>query len=273
MYLANGFNAREMYQCIGGWKEQEPGNKELDEFLFRATSADLNLIRMDVLSKVCINVYKANKHEFKIKDERIALWSPYIVQILAEFTPLVTNLRIMQNLIGRLAIKKQNPACSAPKSLNKAMKNLDNYGLSQNIIRIIRDYWNKNGSRLKDYRDLDNHYYTIAQHVALQVSPEEKLLIFLPDNPQQTSRHECTFEEEIEAFTYFRRAFFGLHNFAEKLASELGFKPTKLKENILPYPVETEAGVEKALALIIFNKSHFMEMGQTPDQKLYVRKW
>lgn len=274
MYLSQPFNERKMYQYVSGWKNsRKDQEKQLNEFLFRASSADLNLIRITVLSQTCIDIYIRHENEFRIKDNRVAFWSPFVTQILAEFNPLLSALRIMQDSIFVLAAHADNPRSSVPPSINKAMnKGLDKYNISENICEIITDYWNKNGLQLKRYRDLDTHYFMIAQHVLLQVIPEKNLLIFLPDDPAEQSRSNCTFDKEIEAFPYFRKAFFGVHNFAERLAKELGFKPSELKDNILMHPVQTQEGVDKTLLLTILSESNILELCQTTERKIYIYK-
>jgi len=109
--------------------------------------------------------------------------------------------------------------------------------------------------KIKNYRDMDQHYYAMIRRSYIQTSPEEKLLIFLPDNPEEKSTRSVTFRKELDAITYLNEAFFKFHDFAEETGKLFGFEA----ENINTIDVEGEFNVPKengnsTLALVILDK-------------------
>lgn len=127
-----------------------------------------------------------------------------------------------------MAAKEINPLCNPPKSINDAISNLDKYKLGDDFCDLVSKYWDTSGKCIKDYRDLDQHYYAMIQHTFLQIDPEEKILIFLPDKPLERGGGNAKFEKELDGIAYIKSAFLRFHDFAESVASVLGFEPAKL---------------------------------------------
>jgi hypothetical protein len=143
------------------------------------------------------------------------------------------------------------------------------------VCTLSEEYWTTSGESLKDYRDLDQHYFTLCKHVVLQWSPEERVLVFLPDNPDVTAESQLTFEREIDGLRYFIAAFDHLHRWAERIAIELGFKPKALPEELDTSGMgNLEEGVRQTLMLWFENSQTgaAIEMGQLEDRRLYFQK-
>ncbi len=142
MYIATLFNNQGVFQRIVDWKEKASGEEryDLDVLLFRATSAYMSLLRMNGLNELCIEQYHSLKSELTFVDDRIIFWSPTLIELLNEFSPFLSSLRIMQNLILPLAAKAQNLKVSIPPSLAEAMKKLNTYGFSEEICKIVEEY-------------------------------------------------------------------------------------------------------------------------------------
>jgi len=203
MHLTRIFNEYGLFRHMSGWKNKysEDGNTNvhlIKEFLFRASSAYLSINRMNVLSINCVNQYKRQKFRLKLNNERILFWSPTVIEILSEISPFLSTLRILQNDFFKLAARECNPNVGVPKSLNDAMKKgLTTYGFSDKLAKLFINYWDETGKQIKNYRDMDQHYYSMIKHSYIQTYPDEKLLIFLPDNPDNKSTTSVTFKKEL----------------------------------------------------------------------------
>jgi hypothetical protein len=149
MYLADRFNESGLFQNLGGLQEEikiDYKKEEIfKEFLFRASSAYLILWEMENLNQKCIKEYFKREDMLNVKSQRIAFWSPDLVELLNQITPFFTTMRILQNSILKLLSLKENLATTPPKSLNDAIGHLEKYGLRENISEIISNYWNNGG--------------------------------------------------------------------------------------------------------------------------------
>lgn len=180
---------------------------------------------MNTLNIECINQYKKQKFRLKLNNARLLFWSPTVIEILSEISPFLSTMRILQNDFFRLTAKECNPNVSIPKSLNDAIKKgLTTYGFSEELSKKFISYWDETGKQIKNYRDMDQHYYSMIKHSYIQTTPEENLLILLPDNPENKSATDVTFEKEIDAINYLKESFFRFHDFVEETATLLGFE-------------------------------------------------
>lgn len=281
MYLASIFNDNALFQYFGGWKKQKENNNNslFNEFLFRASSAYLSIQLMDKLSRSCIDQFERQTNRLEIKNQRIVFWSPTVSEILHEFSPFLSSMRVMQNIIFRLSANECNPNSEAPKSLHEAMKKgLNRYGMERGIEDLFVSYWNESGKLVKDYRDIDQHYYSIAKRCYIKTGPERRILFFLPDDPSNKSQKGVSFKHEIDAIDLFKLEFFRFHDFVENIALSLGFEKA-----IIDQPVEGEIWFgdkdeEKErmtliLAVLDIDTGLCVELGQQDDphtHKLYI---
>lgn len=237
-YLASAFNSAELFQHFGGWlkrnTDQGTNDTDISQFLFRATSAYINIINMYKLEQECLKQYHMQKSTLEfVAAQRMTFWSPTLVELMGEMSPFFSSLRIMQNSILRMAAKERKSNHAIPKSMKDVMKNLDKYDLGEDISDIAKQYWDSSGKLVRAYRNLDQHYYAMIHHTFLQTYPEECVLIFLPDDPLKQGKDDAAFKKEIDAIKYIRSAFSEFHNFADNIASTLGFEPLKLSHEVL----------------------------------------
>jgi len=157
MYIAKLFNQNTLFQGLGGWMDRiDPEQKhKIEAFLFRATSAYLNLYRMRTLSAMCVEQFQRQKDELTLRDEKIVFWSPTLVEFLNEWSPFMSAMGIMQNMILPLVAVTIGVRGSLPSSLADAMKKPNRYGIGEEASSILRQYWIEGGAELRDYRDID----------------------------------------------------------------------------------------------------------------------
>jgi hypothetical protein len=229
MYLADLLNGHSLFQSVSGLEAEPKENSEIPDFLFRATSALLHLERVQLLHRACLEEYGMFADELDVKRQRIVLGSPNVVRLVNEIPPMLNTLRIMQDMTLPLCARSGDMRCSVSSSLNDAVCGLHRYPFPERVKALTLQYWQRSGNLLKDYRDLDQHYRTIVNHVLLEVRPCPRLLILLPDNPAARREADFTFNEERNALEYLPRCFRELHDWVEAIARELGSRPVPLQ--------------------------------------------
>lgn len=274
MHYAELLNGRGLFKYFGGWvAECRPNEKKgIDEFLFRASSAVLALEEINCHERVCLENFRQIKSQLTLKRPRIFLWSPQLFQLFQQFTPFLSCMRFLQNMLLRMVARRLELKTSVPKSLSAAIPRIRSYGFPEKICALVEEYWSRSGESLKDYRDLDQHYFTLCNHVRLQWSPDERLFIFLPDNPGVKAESQLTFAKEINALPYFVSSFNHFHECVERISIEFAFKPKALQEELNTVGMDKlEDGVRQTLALWIDNAitGTALEIGQLEDRRLY----
>lgn len=251
MYLPELFNKNNLFQNFGGWLQSvyEVATSELNEklvvniesvtqefmkkiqshriLLFNATSVILHIQQMKILENKCIQEFHKVKNQLKLDENRLIFWSPSLIDLFSKFSPILSIIRIMQNLSLKLISKKMK--ISLPASMNNLIKNgREKYELPVNIWRIVKRYWSKSGKLVKDYRDIDQHHLALITHSFLEIKPNEKILVLLPDNPEIKNPLEFTYNKEIDAIRFFEHKFIEFNEYIEALAKEFGFRPTPI---------------------------------------------
>jgi hypothetical protein len=277
MYYASLITRKGLFAYFGGWSKQcrDDERAGIDEFLFRATSAVLALDEMHFHERCCLEDFRRHKPRLTLKRPRLVLWSPQLFQLFHHFSPFLSSLRFLQNMLLRMVARRLQLKTSVPKSLREAIPKIRSYGFPEEICKLMQDYWDTGGSRLKDYRDLDQHYFTLCKHVVLQWSPEERVLVFLPDDPTTTAEPRLTFEKELDALRYFVAAFNDFHQCVERVAISLGFKPTALDEQLdTTHLGNLDDGVRQTLGIWVEDCTTgvAIELGQTEDRRIYVQR-
>jgi hypothetical protein len=277
MHYAELLSGKGFFLYFGGWAAECRQNekRDIEEFLFRATSSVLALDEMHFHERVCLENFRQIKSQLTLKRPRLFFWSPQLFQLFHHFTPFLSSMRFLQNMLLRMVARRLELKTSIPKSLRDVIPRIRCYGFPEEICALSEEYWKTSGAGLKDYRDLDQHYFTLCKHVLLQCSPEERLLVFLPDNPGVTAASKLTFANEIDALRYFVSAFNDFHKFAERIAIKLRFKPKALQEELdTSGMAKLEDGVRQTLALWVENTQTgtVLEMGQLEDRRLYFNR-
>ena len=273
MYIATMLNQNNLFQHFGGWVSKPRNNEgnELQVFLFRATQCVISLLRLEYLKGICISQYQKQEQNLNIKTEKIVFWSPTFVEFLNEFSPFLSSLRIMQNLIIPIIGKSYGLKNSLPSSMNDAMKKIYTYGFDKFICDTLTEYWDSNGKDIRDYRDIDQHYHVLIKHSFMQIKPNENLLVLLPDNPKEKN---IRFDLKRNALPYFVDSFNNFHTTIEKIAFYMGFSSNPISQTVLLEQIgELTEGVKQTLALMIEDtiKCSGFEFGQTEDRRIYAQ--
>ncbi len=276
MYIASLFNQAGLFQHVGQWHSNSPyeEQRKVEEFLFRATSAYLHLLRMEALRDSCVRQYHQHKGELIGGNKRIVFWSPALVELINEVSPFISAVRIMQDMIVPLAAVGQKIKASVAFSLSDAINQLGKYGFQEEIRSAITAYWSKSGVDLRAYRHLDQHYYAIVEHSLLETEPEEKILVYLPDNPEARKHSDVTFALERNALPFCRGSFTELHNLIEDIAAKLGYPAGKVNQSFRmeQLGILKESG-KRTLAVVLQNVANYpgIEFMQMEDRSIAMR--
>ena len=101
---------------------------------------------------------------------------------------------------------------SLPHSLNDLIKNIETRkcAIPERISKIIMDYWNADGRRVKLYRDLAQHHAVISSDARLIITPSGQQFIYLvlPNNPEESKLQNLKYgDPKIDAFPYIFTSF------------------------------------------------------------------
>ncbi|MFX0077350.1 MAG: hypothetical protein ACFE96_18055 [Candidatus Hermodarchaeota archaeon] len=296
-YVADLFNINRLFQKFGGlhrsyqekimnllnrkvsktdqeFKALFIRQKDLDRLLFRSYSGLLKILKMKELEELCLQQYFKQKKSLTLCSEKINFWSPSYIQLVSEFNPFLSNLIIMQNKFLEIVTNEENPPNRPPLNLNTAIDKLDIYGFKSELVSAFKKYWTKSGALVREYRNLEQHYQTIIEHSFLQIEPDEKLVIYLPDNPNIRSIHQTTYNQHIEAIPFFERAFFDFHTLVEEIFSFLGYESTPIPQSCPMVETELVKGKKRTFALMICDpvKCDGLEFIQTEDRKIIIQQ-
>ena len=225
MFIAELLNAYNLFQTTAGWKEHlgQGNEKDISAFLYRGTSAVVHLQRIHELNNICVQEYEIFEDQLDIKDDRIVFNSVSLIAFINEISPLLSTLRIMQDSL--LPLVGKTLGISVSISMNDGIKNLHRYNMQKQIKDKLLLYWQSNGSRLRGYRVIDQHYHNLIEHTFFQVNPIKKVLILFPDNPEEKSSSKFKYEKNIDAVDFLETSFNKLHTLTEDIAAILGFTP------------------------------------------------
>ena len=107
---------------------------------------------------------------------------------------------------------------SVPASISDMVKDIKNGNLSlpENINNVILKYWEVDGSKIKQYRDLAQHFVVVSSDARLFQIPggRDYISIVIPNNPQEKSPVRLSFENpKVDAFDYIFKSFMMLYEF------------------------------------------------------------
>ena len=238
MYVQAVFNAQGLFQHVGGWIAQSTQDKKrpIQEMLFHASSAFVHMTKGKKLKAECEAQFDEHldRYRDRIGDthDRIAFFSPALLEMLIELSPCFAALRLAQNDVLRAVASALSLKKSIPGSMHDALNSIQTYGLPTDIVDRTMQYWEDNGGKLKDYRDIDQHYYPLVDHAFMQTRPERKLVVLLPDDPTMRKRKEASYKKEIDAVSFLAACFHEFHRYADELARLMGYEERALEASI-----------------------------------------
>ena len=230
MYLPELLNSEGLFQRVYSWKTDSSCPDEFSALLYRASSCLIHIRRLTELNHRCVTEFGLFEDQLALGEDRIVYQSPSLLAALNEISPLLSSLRIMQDML--LPLIGRTNGRSMPASINDGMKTLHMLGLSNEIRGILLRYWQASGSSLRDYRVLDQHHASLVAHTFLQIRPTKKVLVLFPDNPETRTPKKFTYDKSINGIEYLHSAFMRLHAVYEDIAGALGFEGGLIESEI-----------------------------------------
>ncbi|MDO8282824.1 MAG: hypothetical protein Q7U10_09440 [Thermodesulfovibrionia bacterium] len=226
MYLADLLNSRGLFQRTSSWKSSTEFADDVSLLLSRGTSAVISILKIEQTQLNCVREFELFENQLNCMEDRIVFNSQSLVELQNEISPLLSTLRIMQDVTVSLISKSLK--ISLPSSINDTIKKIEKYGLPNEVKNLLCDYWNSGGASIRDYRILDQHFTGISDRVFLQLQPAKKVLLLFPDNPKEKSKKSFTFDKEICGISVLRVGFDEVHKLIESIADYLGYQPSPL---------------------------------------------
>ena len=231
MYLPNLLNTYGLFQHTSGLNSESEFADDLALLLSRATSAVVCINRMDFLQKQCFAEFDLFDDQITDFDDRIVFYSESLVELQNQISPLLSALRMMQDIFNQL-IRRKFPKLNLPRSISDAIKGIHKYELPEETITLLTTYWSDNGSRLRDLRILDQHYSSIVDNIFLQTKPDRRVLLLFPDNPEEKSSTKWTYKNKIDGISELRIGFDETHQLIEDIFQFLGYKPSAVTDSV-----------------------------------------
>lgn len=179
MYLPDLLNSYGLFQHTSNLNAKQEFADDLALLLSRATSAVVCINRMDFLQKQCFAEFDLFDDQITDFDDRIVYYSESLVELQNQISPLLSALRMMQDILNQL-IRRKYPELNLPRSISDSIKGIDKYDLPIEIKDLLNNYWKYYGKRIRDLRILDQHYSSIVDQIFLQTKPDRRIvLLFL----------------------------------------------------------------------------------------------
>lgn len=209
------------------------------------------------------------KGTVKGQAEEICFQTPSLFNLFSEVSISLTQIRILQNTLLDLIGKKLQISISP--SMNTYVTKLNKRkrcDLEERVHSLISDYWNISGLKVKQYRDIDQHYGQLFQHAIIKRSGDiANLELRLPDNPKEKSPKRFTYQLKIDAVLFIHEAFNSLHTLINEVSVMLGYKKQRLfdlniatnenYDNYLTVVFDPYKGSLTGQEVIIENGSHY----------------
>ncbi|MFX1525295.1 MAG: hypothetical protein ACFFCC_17440 [Promethearchaeota archaeon] len=217
-----------------------------DEFIFRSYYAYSILKRMRLLKEVALkDQFEGLKPQIKITDEEEILYSSFMTREYIYFImPFLNTLFILQDrimiLLGQFLNIGENYD-KLPDYYNDYKKKINKIlPLFPKPIQILlRNYWEKHGSHIRQYRNLDQHQYQLYYHSFYRLKPKEVYVLYLPDKiTRNIELHDITYKKKIAALELFENEFRAFYNFVENMLEQLKVKPVEINPSQSLQPLE-----------------------------------
>jgi hypothetical protein len=132
--------------------------------------------------------------------------------------------------------RRFSTSASPPSSLSELVNKLNrvDYGFHENVRRELTEYWEHHGRRLKDYRDLAQHFGLVLSEPRVFYADDgtPSIWLTLPNNPEVKSPTQLKFEDPtVHAFCYIRNQYCELMAFSYRLCTMLIESPAN---NVAP---------------------------------------
>jgi hypothetical protein len=254
MFLVNDLNRMRLFRKTSQFVIEENCKDTINQVLYRASATVLSFKKISQYQHKCLCEYERNKVHAKIKNNKVQYISANSISIFNEVTPVLSSLRILQNLFITLLSKKFK--VSLPSSMNDYQKKMTKYNIPDEINKMIKSYWASSGEYLKQLRDIDQHFFYLNEFSYMSFSPKQEIVIIFPDNPEIKSANKFKFTKKINGIEYLHTAFNEIHELYESLSNYLGFEGNDILFSISLKHLKIDEGENERTLLMLYQEDY-----------------
>lgn len=220
-------NRASLFKNYASWHED---NNTLDKshitFTFSICYLINSIENINKYKNECLLEFKLFEPELRSKSDEICFQSPSLFNIFTEISVSLTQLRIIQNTLLEIVGKKlQISMLSSMNDYVKKIKNRPKSEAESIIYQLIANYWNNNGLKVKQYRDLDQHYGQLFHNAIINKNSAPAYIeLRLPDNPEAKNWNKFTYCKKIDAIAFIQESFTHLHELVNDICKTLDYK-------------------------------------------------
>lgn len=246
--------------------------KKTEEYLQRASSVLLTINRLAALYHNAAKDFAACQRFVSAGGVSPRFWSPEVVEMTSHAVSALNQLRVMQNSLHWIVRSAFGGRKSLAKSLSEAHPNLERAGFPPVVAGLIRDYWITHGVVLKSYRDIDQHYFLVANTAVYRLSPPAGFSLLLPDSYEKSSNKAATFAKEIDSLNFINEHYNHLHRCMDECLKELGLQPSRFKLTVARdlLPLHGQSATLAVALLPEGEPCRAIVVNQTPDRRLTI---
>lgn len=258
MFDSSLFNQYHLFQKFGGlYKKLSPLGPEIDDFLYCANSAILRILAVKKYNYDCIREFREREQHLTITNTPVInFFSSTLIHLLNEIPIFFSDMKKLQDRFLNIISIELGLKLKPPSSLHRAInRTLEKFNIPEEICELIYKYWDEIGKKVKDYRDIDQHWHRIGTKSWLQLKPERKIVVLLPD-----SKHQFTYNKKINAIEFMETSFKSFHEMIENVSKLLGYKENKpfpygIKMDLPTYIIPGQE--DRLVCLMVFDKGPY----------------
>ena len=254
-------NRAGLFRHYAAWYEDDNCNDNTHmSIAFSIGYLTSSLERVHSLKHDCLEQYNYLKEGLEHDNNEVIFQSPSLFELFSELNALLSQMRIFQNLLMTALSKHYKE--SFPASMHDFVKK-ERKSIDSELYKLIKSYWCSNGLKLKQYRDLCQHYdhlFTSARIV--RKGNVDALEVRLPDNPEITSSKKFKFNDKVDCISFVEKSFTALHEFVNDVSKYLGYHNDRDFDLTLPILNQGEAAITVSFDpknnFLIGNKVNFV---------------
>ncbi|HAI41226.1 MAG TPA: hypothetical protein DCM40_25520 [Maribacter sp.] len=225
-------------------------------FLYRASCVFQSFHFIQQSHKDSIDLAFLYVKQLKFNESRrIAFSCTELFLAYSQIPSALSAMVIMQNeLLRIIALISGGDGKNIPKSMNDAFKRgIEKLGYSNEVNKLITDYWNENGKYIRALRNINEHYDSLIDYTFFEFDKNQgKILILLPDNPESQSPRKFTYSNEHNAKDIIHNGIHALNNLVNKICELYKIETKKYQPILLSKKAENFNNIEDTtLSLMI----------------------
>ncbi len=222
------------------------------EYRYHLFSAYYFLEQIEQLEKAIMDQYNGLKPDMSLQNESEIEYDSFIVhEYMLRIMPFLNIVFLLQdrimiiikiflNIKFKDLIKRENETEKYyEKRINqfkKKIRSFPSYATNymgilnefpKEMAKIIKKYWTNNGQELRKFRNLGQHQFNLLEETYIIRKPNERFVLYLPDNPDEINYQKLTYDKKRIATDYFMSEIQVFHDFIEELMKIIKIQPVR----------------------------------------------